>query len=79
MSSAEDDARQAAGYEGAYQCNRKEHGRSELNVSLPKRSDVVEGLNRRGYGNQQGREGEDGTQKRIHSRHKHVVTPNNEG
>ena len=56
----------------------EEHGRRESKVALPQCGDVVEGLDRRGDGNQQGGEHEHGAQKWIHAGHKHVVSPHDE-
>ena len=70
----EDDSSQPPGHEGADQTNAEEHCRSETEVALPQRRDVVEGLDCRRNRNQQRREDEHRAQERIHAGHEHVVS-----
>ena len=74
----QNDACQSACHKSAHQADAEQHGWREPQVALPKGGDVVEGLHRRGDGNQKRCENKHRSQEGVHASHKHVVTPDNE-
>ena len=59
--------------------DRKEHRRCKPDVPLPQGSDIVKDLYCRRNSDDQGQQGKNGTQERIHAGYKHVMSPNHEG